>query len=59
MRQRYYGYNRSDYYYPRTSREAFGSDMDKPSGFEPSRVMLWLGWALAVFLFFVLIGRYA
>lgn len=25
---RFYGYNRSDYYFPRTTREAFGSNFE-------------------------------
>jgi ATP-dependent RNA circularization protein (DNA/RNA ligase family) len=58
MRERYYGYNRYDYYFPRTSREAFGYEdaVEKESRFH--KVMMWLGWGLAAFLFLGLIGRW-
>ena len=54
---RFYGYNRRDYYFPRTSREAFGENLTmQESKFH--KVMMWVGWALAIFLFFAMIGNY-
>ena len=55
---RFYGYNRRDYYFPRTSREAFGENLTmQESKFH--KVMMWVGWALAIFLFFAMIGNYS
>lgn len=59
MNRRFYGYNRSDYYYARTAREAFGSNMNKPLHPEQTRLGSWLGWVVAVLLFLVLIGEHA
>lgn len=56
MRERFHGYNRSDYYFARTSREAFGEDFPTAKHPKFERVMMWLGWALAIFLFIGMIG---
>jgi len=57
MKTRYYGYNRSDYYFARTSREAFGENFTMPES-KFHKVMMWIGWGLAIFLLFGLIGKY-
>ena len=56
--ERFYGYNRHDYYYPRSSREAFGSHFEAESEVRDSWLEV-VGFVVALTALLIVLGLYA